>query len=129
MSQFTSFVGIDQTTGDTFDDKLMYTRRINNQTPSDFGGIERSRIRHRCMDSSGNTGNKNKYESYNVEQLSQSERRYRRMRNLNNLASKPCRLRRKRTSRKFISSDLSSEVRTSRVQSSSRPHSSSGKTK
>ena len=118
-SQFTSFVGIDQTTGDTIGDKLMYTRRIDNQVPSGFGGtIFYSGIIRRSRDSSGNSRNKNENESNKVEQLSTSERRYRRMRDLNNVASQKCRNRRKRTSL---------QSRTSGSQRFSRPHSSSGK--
>ena len=107
MSQFTSFVGIDRITGDTFGDKLMKT-------------MENSRMRHTSTSSSGYRGNKKEDESKEVEHLSQSERRYRRMRDLNIVASQRCRLRRKK---KF------SQCRISRVQSFYRPHSSSGKTK
>ena len=107
ISQFTSFVGIDRITGDTFGDKLMKT-------------MENSRMRHTSTSSSGYQGNKKEDESKQVEQLSQSEKHYRRIRDLNIVASQRCRLRRKK---KF------SQCRTSRVQRFSRPHSSSGKTK
>ena len=98
MSQLTSFVGIDHITGDTFGDKLMYTRRVNNRGTSGFGRMENSRMRHTSMSSSRYQGSKKGNESKDVEQLLQSERRYKRMRDLNYVASHRCRLRRKRIS-------------------------------
>ena len=98
MSQFTSFVGIDHITGDTFGDKLTYTKRVNNQGTSGFGRVENSRMRHTSMCSSRYQGSKKGNESKEVEHLSQSARRFRRMRDLNCVASQRCRLRRKRIS-------------------------------
>ena len=44
-SQYTSFVGIDVTTGETLEEKPMWTREIKNQVASGYGGTGRSAYR------------------------------------------------------------------------------------